>query len=112
MLGGLHHLGFESVRAGQYPELRLDELDAEPRRWNARSGPDRLEVIPVSCPFCGIDRETNRGEKVLLMNDRCLFVEVRDLVLVGSGIIVPRAHRETVFDLTLDEWTATFALLR
>ena len=32
-------------------------------------------------------------------------------VLIGSGIIIPRAHRETPFDLTAGEWNATFDLL-
>ncbi len=27
-------------------------------------------------------------------------------ILIGSGLIVPRVHRETVFDLTLTEWNA------
>jgi histidine triad (HIT) family protein len=33
------------------------------------------------------------------------------LLLRGSGIIVPKAHRETVFDLLPDEFTATQDLL-
>jgi diadenosine tetraphosphate (Ap4A) HIT family hydrolase len=32
-------------------------------------------------------------------------------VLTGSGLVIPKAHRETVFDLTEAEWSATFALL-
>lgn len=31
--------------------------------------------------------------------------------LIGAGVIVPKAHRETVFDLTKDEWDATYDLL-
>jgi diadenosine tetraphosphate (Ap4A) HIT family hydrolase len=59
------------------------------------------------CPFCAIDP----GE-ILLESERCLFIETDDPVLVGSGMIVPRAHRETVFDLTPDEWSETFGLLQ
>ncbi|WP_345798824.1 hypothetical protein [Bacillus sp. Cr_A10] len=33
-------------------------------------------------------------------------------VLIGSGLIVPISHRENVFDLTEDEWNATFSLLK
>jgi histidine triad (HIT) family protein len=33
-------------------------------------------------------------------------------VLVGAGIIAPREHRETVFDLTEGEWRATYSLLQ
>ena len=32
--------------------------------------------------------------------------------MVGSDIIIPREHRETVFDLTADEWAGTFTLLK
>ena len=37
-------------------------------------------------------------------------MDTGDSVLVGSGMIVPRAHRETAFDLTADEWQETCAL--
>lgn len=33
-------------------------------------------------------------------------------VLQGSGLIVTKAVRETVFDLTPEEWKATFELLQ
>lgn len=32
-------------------------------------------------------------------------------VLKGSGVIVPVAHRETVFDLTPEEWRSTQEML-
>ena len=50
-------------------------------------------------------------QRVVLENDRCLFLQMPQPVLVGSGIIVPRAERRTVFDLTADEWSATYHLL-
>ncbi|MFB5663443.1 HIT family protein [Alteribacillus sp. HJP-4] len=31
--------------------------------------------------------------------------------LEGSGVIVPKQHRETVFELTEEEWEATYSLL-
>jgi diadenosine tetraphosphate (Ap4A) HIT family hydrolase len=40
-----------------------------------------------------------------------VFIQGGDPVLTGSGIIVPRAHRETVFDLSREEFDATFSLL-
>lgn len=61
----------------------------------------------MSCPFCAFD-----PAEIVLASERCLFVETRDPVLAGSGMIVPRAHRETVFDLTLEEWQETYALLQ
>ena len=60
----------------------------------------------MTCPFCALD-----VDEIVLEGERCLFIQTRDPVLVGSGMIVPRAHRETVFDLTPDEWSETFALL-
>ena len=63
----------------------------------------------MDCPFCHLDQ--NRRQAVILENDLCLFLQEPQEVLVGSGLIVPRAHRETVFDLTPEEWAATFELL-
>lgn len=61
----------------------------------------------MTCPFCSLD-----PAEILLAGERCLFVETRDPVLLHSGMIVPRAHRETVFDLTADEWAESYALLQ
>ena len=61
----------------------------------------------MACPFCSLD-----PAEIVLDGEHCLFVETRDPVLAHSGMIVPRAHRETVFDLTADEWTETYALLQ
>jgi diadenosine tetraphosphate (Ap4A) HIT family hydrolase len=60
------------------------------------------------CIFCDIENQGN----IVLSNDYCLFLQQDQPVLIGSGIIVPRSHRETVFDLTKDEWNATFDLLK
>jgi histidine triad (HIT) family protein len=49
---------------------------------------------------------------VVLENDLCLYLRREEVVLPGSGIIIPKAHRETVFDLTSEEWAATFDLLQ
>ena len=50
------------------------------------------------------------GEAVLA-NDHCLFLQQEQPVLKGSGLIVPRAHRPTLFDLDAAEWAATRELL-
>lgn len=62
----------------------------------------------MPCPFCApaLDRA-----QVILENVHCLFVQQPETVLIGSGIIIPRQHRETLFDLTAEEWKATFSLL-
>lgn len=60
----------------------------------------------TKCPFCKPD------SPAVLENEYCLFLQQPEPVLIGSGIIIPKAHRETVFDLTDSEWAATFSLLK
>jgi len=62
------------------------------------------------CPFCHPERLDDQD--VVLENEHCRFIQQPQPVLVGSGIVVPRRHRETVFDLSETEWAATFALLK
>jgi len=64
----------------------------------------------MTCRFCR--PELKDKQRVVLENELCLFLQEPQDVLVGSGIIVPRSHRETVFDMTEEEWTATFDLLQ
>jgi diadenosine tetraphosphate (Ap4A) HIT family hydrolase len=64
----------------------------------------------MNCPFCNL--ESNDRQEVVLENALCLFLQEPQEVLIGSGIIVPKEHRETVFDLTDEEWEATFSLLK
>jgi diadenosine tetraphosphate (Ap4A) HIT family hydrolase len=61
----------------------------------------------MDCPFCALD-----PAEILLEGEHCLFIETRDPVLLHSGMIVPRAHRETVFDLTPEEWAESYDLLQ
>lgn len=56
-------------------------------------------------------------QRVVLSNEHCLFLQLEEVdkkgvQLEGSGLIVPRAHRETAFDLTQEEWDATYSLLQ
>lgn len=62
------------------------------------------------CPFC--HPESNQRARVVLENEHCWFLQEPQEVLIGSGVIVPKSHRETVFDLTTEEWAATFSLLK
>lgn len=62
----------------------------------------------MSCPFCPpIEPAT-----IVLENSHALFLQQPQPVLIGSGLIIPRQHRQTVFDLTPEEWAATFGLLQ
>ena len=62
----------------------------------------------MSCPFCPPQVE---DQPTPLENESSLFLDLKHPVLQGSGVIVPRAHRESVFDLTPEEIVSTFSLL-
>jgi len=64
----------------------------------------------MTCPFCRL--EHGKEQRVVLEDEHCRFVQMPHEVLIGSGMIIPREHRETVFDLTEEEWAATFSLLK
>jgi diadenosine tetraphosphate (Ap4A) HIT family hydrolase len=63
-------------------------------------------MADYECPVCGL-----RGA-ITIENDHCLFLQVKQEVLLGSGIVVPRVHKVTVFELSEPEWMATYSLLR
>jgi len=64
----------------------------------------------MECPYCSMQPS---DQKVIFREDLVWFV--RDGRYQGalkhSGVIIPVAHRETVFDLTESEVAATFRLL-
>lgn len=66
---------------------------------------------PDPCPFCEPQIHHDKYADVVLENELCFFISGPQEVLDGSGMIIPRAHRETVFDLTQEEWQATYSLL-
>ena len=61
-----------------------------------------------ACPFCN---PANLPDEIIIENEFCLFLQRDESVLSGSGLIIPRAHRETIFDLTPAEWNATYELI-
>jgi len=66
-----------------------------------------------TCDFC--DLEAFQKAMIYLDNDFCFYacnrLDHAVTSLPGAGLIVPKAHRTTPFDLTAAEWTATFGLL-
>jgi diadenosine tetraphosphate (Ap4A) HIT family hydrolase len=60
------------------------------------------------CLFCS---DSVKENEIILENKLCLFLQREEPVLIGSGLIIPRAHRETAFDLTPAEWNETYELL-
>jgi diadenosine tetraphosphate (Ap4A) HIT family hydrolase len=67
------------------------------------------EINMNECPFCSHSVKQN---EIILENDSCLFLQREEPVLIGSGLIIPREHRETVFDLTQEEWNATYDMIQ
>jgi len=62
------------------------------------------------CLFCSI--ENDLSQEVIMSNQYCMFLQKPQEILIGSGVIVPKEHKETVFDLSEDEWNSTFELLQ
>ncbi|MBD0382530.1 HIT family protein [Paenibacillus sedimenti] len=60
------------------------------------------------CEYCNLKFEEQR---IVLENEYCLYLQLLKPEIEGSGIIIPKAHRETVFDLTEEEWRHTYLLL-
>ena len=61
------------------------------------------------CPFC-LENKIPKG-KILTENNLCYFVESIDPVLDCGGMIVPKRHVGSPFELTTEEWLATKDLL-
>jgi histidine triad (HIT) family protein len=64
----------------------------------------------MECPYCSLEASDQR---IVFKDGLVLFVQDRRYqgALNHSGVIIPVTHRETVFDLTEAEVTATFRLL-
>lgn len=62
-----------------------------------------------TCPFC--PENLNEAE-LILTNQTCFFMHGSDSVLLGWGMIMPKVHRSTVFDLTAEEWRDSYTLLQ
>jgi len=62
-----------------------------------------------SCVFC--DYKNLKNETLLFENDFCICITRPEPILVGSCLIIPKAHRITVFDLSREEWEATKQLM-
>ncbi len=61
----------------------------------------------MSCPFCNL-----ATSEIVFGNEHAIFIQTEQPILIGSGLIIPRSHRPTVFDLTDVEWRETYTLLQ
>ena len=62
-----------------------------------------------NCPFCNFYND-EKGT-IVFENDFCICIELNEKILVGSCMIIPKAHKTTVFDLSNEEWRATKDLI-
>lgn len=60
------------------------------------------------CPFCSPQVNQVR----LFENEYCLFLQQEEPILIGSGLIVPKRHCRTAFDLNMEEWQATYVMVQ
>ena len=61
------------------------------------------------CGFCNYANAF--ADTILFENDLCVCLTRDEPILVGSCVIIPKAHKETVFDLSYEEWEATKQLI-
>lgn len=66
----------------------------------------------LECPFCNLGKEPD--QQIVFENEHCYYLQhpKHQDVLEGTGLIVPKVHRVTVFDLTPEEWQDTYDLLQ
>lgn len=62
------------------------------------------------CEFCHL--ELRKDQRIVLQRNSVRFLQLEPSEIEGAGVIVPLAHRETVFDLTEEEWADTYHLLQ
>ncbi len=87
-------------------------------RWNVegiRSETEGGIAVGDHCVFC--NPELDRDQRIVMSNETCLFLQLHSAQkqgapLNGSGVIVPKQHRDNTFDLTKEEWNDTFSLLK
>ncbi len=63
----------------------------------------------MNCPFC--DPASDPTQRIVLESRHSWFLERPQPVLRGSGVIVPKRHCATVFELDPAEWADTRELL-
>ncbi|TMW72988.1 HIT family protein [Alteribacter natronophilus] len=68
----------------------------------------------IDCELCV--PEQNPDQRIVFENTHCRFLQLRHSAepgkaLQGAGLIVPKLHKETPFELTPAEWQATYELL-
>ncbi|MGP4060156.1 HIT family protein [Halobacillus sp. H74] len=63
----------------------------------------------AECILCAPEKDEE--QRILFENESCYYVQKDQRILKGSGLIVPKSHRTTVFELSEKEWLDTQSLL-
>lgn len=65
----------------------------------------------TNCPFCA---PFDDDQKVIFETETCSYIQKvsEQTVLEGSGLIIPKSHTQTVFDLSEQEWKDTNHLMQ
>ena len=99
-----------AIKAAIYPSiyriLRCQGPSFAREKPEVSSGNFNLRRPHMNCPGC-----VPESKSILLENEHCFFSTKDQDVLEGSGVIMPKKHRATVFELTAEEWNATQELL-
>jgi diadenosine tetraphosphate (Ap4A) HIT family hydrolase len=68
-------------------------------------------VYIENCPYCHLFAD--EGQEVVFENETCYFIqkESEQEVLQGSGLIIPKMHKQNVFELSDQEWIDSRELL-
>lgn len=61
--------------------------------------------------YCKCCNYINNFKNVLFETDTCVCVDEDNSILIGACYIIPKAHKETPFDLTDKEWVDTKVLI-
>ncbi|MGV2942084.1 HIT family protein [Mesobacillus sp. LC4] len=64
-----------------------------------------------NCPYCNVLADGE--QQITLENETCYFIqkESEQQVLQGSGLIIPKLHKQDVFELSEQEWNDSRELL-
>ncbi|ESU31152.1 hypothetical protein G3A_18205 [Bacillus sp. 17376] len=64
-----------------------------------------------NCPYCNVNADEE--QEIVLENETCYFIqkESEQQVLQGSGLIIPKLHKQDVFELSDQEWMDSRELL-
>jgi diadenosine tetraphosphate (Ap4A) HIT family hydrolase len=70
------------------------------------------DLLMKECVFC--NPMSFPEQKIVFENESCYFLQSPKAqnILEGAGLIIPKVHKETVFDLSEKEWMDTYELMQ